>query len=133
MKKIFKSLFIVILSILLIGMITGFIDYFRMTNGKVPIFNISSYDSSHKKQFYQGMLYTASRKVRGSDKEDLSDSTNLKFKLFYSVNLFIPEQKKVENVEYSFILKNSDKCSSILYYADLKTKIYTYCFYNFVC
>lgn len=127
MKKIFKFIFIVILSILLIGIVTGLIDYFRMTKGKLPIFNISSYDSSHKKQFYQGMLYTASRKVTGSDKENLEDSTKLKFKLFYSINLYIPEQKKVDKNEYNFIIKEDSKCNSNLYYADLDKKVYLYC------
>lgn len=129
MKRIFKFIFIVILSILLIGMITGFIDYFRMTSGSLPIFNISSYDSAKKKQVFQGMFYKASRKVTGTDKEGLSDSTKLKFK-FIIFDMSVSEQKKVENVEYNFIVKESGTCSSDLYYADLKTKIYTYCLDN---
>ena len=126
MKKIFKSLFIIILSIFLIGMGTGFIDYLRMTSGKLPIFNISTYDSNRKRQVFQGLIYKASRKVRGSENESLNDSSKLKFKLI-TFDLFIPDQKVIENVEYSFIVKKDSECSSKLYYADLKRKVYTYC------
>ena len=126
MKKIFKSLFIIILSIFLMGMGTGFIDYLRMTNGKLPIFNISSYDSNRKKQVFQGMVYRASRKVRGNENEDLKDSSKLKFKLI-TFDLFVPDQKVIENVEYNFIVKKDNECESKLYYADLDRKVYTYC------
>lgn len=126
MKRVFKSLFIIVLSIFLIGMGTGFIDYLRMTNGKLPIFNISSYNSNRKKQIFQGMVYRASRKVRGSTSEELKDSSKLKFKLI-TFDLFIPDQKVIDNIEYNFIVKKDDKCESKLYYADLERKVYTYC------
>ncbi len=126
MKKIFRFILIVILCIFLIGMGTGFIDYYRMINGSLPIFNISSYNSQKRKQVFQGMLYKASRKVRASDKESFADSSNYKFKLI-TFNLFIPEQKKVENEEYNFIVRKDSDCESKLYYADLDKKVYTYC------
>ena len=126
MKKIFRFILIVILCIFLIGMGTGFIDYYRMINGSLPIFNISSYNSQKRIQVFQGMLYKASRKVRASDKESFDDSSNYKFKLI-TFNLFIPEQKKVENEEYNFIVRKDSDCESKLYYADLDKKVYTYC------
>ena len=126
MKKIFRFILIVILCIFLIGMGTGFIDYYRMINGSLPIFNISSYNSQKRKQVFQGMLYKASRKVRASDKESFADSSNYKFKLI-TFNLFIPERKKVENEEYNFIVRTDSDCESKLYYADLDKKVYTYC------
>ena len=126
MKKVFKLIFIIILCVFLIAIGTGVIDYFRMTHGKLPIFNVSSYDSIKKKQVFQGMLYRASRKVRASDNESLSDSSNYKFKLL-TFDLFIPNQSINENIEYNFITKNDDACASNLYYADLNKKVYTYC------
>ena len=129
MKKIFKSLFIIILSIFLIGMITGFIDYYRMTNYELPIFNISSYDSEKKIQKFQGMIYSASRKVRASYSENLSDSKKIEFKLLV-FDLYIPVFSKNEENDYKFIIKNDDECNIDLYYADLDKKVYTYCLKN---
>ena len=132
MKKIIRVIFRSILIVLLLGLLSSFIDYLRMNDSKLPIFNVSSYNSSKKLQVWKGMFYTASRKVRGGVEEDLSDSTDLKFNLLYKFDLAV-ETKEIENndEEYNFVLKKSDNCSSSsLYYADLNIKVYTYCLSN---
>lgn len=129
-KKLFKKLFLIILIIFIIGLVTALIDYMRMSSGKVPMFNVSSYDSVKKKQTFKGLVYTASRRVRASDSESISDSSKLKFKIL-TFALEVPDQRINEEIEYTFKIEKSKECSkSVLYYADLNIKIYTYCLDN---
>ena len=56
------------------------IAYYQMYTGNVPVFNRTYYDSKHKIQVYQGILYRASRKVLISTREPLEESSDLKYR-----------------------------------------------------
>lgn len=128
-KSFFKSIFRCILFVLIIGIVTGGIDYIRMTNGEVPIFNIDSYDSQKRTQTYNGMLYQASRKVRSSIDEPLTESNNMKFNIIYKYSIKIPKQFRQLEMPYTIETSETKDCveQSKLYYADYDKKIYTYC------
>ena len=126
-KKIKKIILIIIITILIIGLGTAFIDYTRMNNNKLPIFSISNYDSSKKKQYFQGMFYNASRKVRASSSESINESSKIKFKLLFYFDLYVDNRLDIPKTEeYSFVLKKNEELKSNLYFANLDIKVYTY-------
>lgn len=128
-KRFFKRIFKIIITILLIGIITGGLDYLRMTSGDIPIFNVNSYDSQKRIQTYNGMLYKATRKVRASINEPLVDSNSMKFYILYKYSIKIPKQYKEIEMDYTIETKEIKDCKeqAKLYYADLEHKVYTYC------
>lgn len=127
MKKLIKSIRNSILIIILVCFMMAVIDYLRMNNNKLPIFNISFYNTRNRTQGFKGVFYTASRKVRANPNESLYESSKVKFKLL-SFNLKITNKYPKYEDKYTYSLTNSETCEkSSLYYADLDIKIYTYC------
>ena len=128
MKSILKFIRnIIIVAVLVVGLTTA-LDYFRISSGQLPIFNISTYDEGKKIQVFRGFIYQAKRKVTGSPSESLVDSKNISFKIFkYDLN--VPKQYR--NIDFQFTLETKDEvdCTNVskLYYADKYIKVYTYC------
>lgn len=128
MKAIGKLIRNVILLVILFGFGTAGIDYYRMTKGFVPIFNRSYYYSQGRIQEYRGLFYKAERHITSSTRESLEDSKDIQFQLF-QLKYKIPSTKKNDTIEYTLDVQKSEMCSgtSLLYYADLDVKVYTYC------
>ena len=122
----------IIIVMILLGVASAFIDYSRMTGGKVPIFNVSHYNANTKIQTFRGMFYEASRKVHISEKEPLIDSTKMKYNIdlyFYTYELHVPVEFQKEKFEFVLLTTPTINCQtqSTLYYADENAKFYTYC------
>lgn len=127
MKKLVKSIRNLILIIILVCFMMAGIDYFRMNNNKLPVFNVSFYNTRNRTQGFKGVFYTASRKVRANPNESLYESSKVKFKLLWFDLKVTNKYPKYED-KYTYSLTNSETCEkSSLYYADLDIKIYTYC------
>ena len=124
LKKIRNFLIILVI----FGVSSAFIDYFRMNSGQAPIFNISKYDESTKIQSYRGLFYQASRKVKVSTNESLVDSSDIEYTVL-NQKLKVPKQYKEHSLDFTIKTKVNKSCTtgSVLYYADLDTKIYLYC------
>ncbi len=128
MKTIKKFIKIVIVFVLVFGLLTAGIDFFRMKKGLVPVFNRIEYNMRTKIQTYKGLFYTATRKVLISPMEPLEESSKLHFKLFlFEMN--IPSTWKEKKAASSLKVKPVVNCNepSVLYYADKDIKVYTYC------
>ena len=124
LKKIRNFLIILVI----FGVSSAFIDYYRMNSGQAPIFNISKYDESTKIQSYRGLFYQASRKVKVSTNESLVDSSDIEYTVL-NQKLKVPKQYKEHSLDFTIKTKVDKSCTigSVLYYADLDTKIYLYC------
>ena len=128
MGTIFKFINKVIILVLIFGFVTAGIDYFRMKNGEIPIFNQSQYNLKTSKQTFTGLFYKAERNVLVSPNESLNDSSNIQYKLFvFPLNVSV--QKKKENTDFKIFGQGSLECSGLskLYFANLDIKVYTYC------
>lgn len=127
MKKLIKSIIRFVLILCFVGLCLTGLDYYRMTRGELPIFNLSSYQAKRHTQYFYGPFYVAERRVRASTVEPLSDSSKIRFKILF-VTLDIPRVYKEETLDLSLDTKKQDTCTkSVLYYADLSMKVYTYC------
>ena len=114
--------------IIIVGILTAYIDYTRMMGGNSPIFNISTYNENKHYQFYRGLFYQASRKTKVNNLEPLEDSSNIKYYVL-TVQVDVPSQFKEDKFEFSLKTTETSSCSgpSQLYYADKDIKVYTYC------
>ena len=122
----------IILVMILLGVATAFIDYSRMSAGKVPIFNKNYYNANTKIQTFRGVFYEASRKVHISENEPLIDSSQMKYSIdlyFYRKTLNVPVEFQKEKFEFVLLTQPTLNCqsTSTLYYADENAKFYTYC------
>ncbi len=127
MKKIFRIVIrVFFLVVLMIFCFTG-IDYYRMTKGKLPVFQIATYNSKKREQVFHGTFYTATRIVRANPDEALTESSNVAFYLFqFPIDIKV-EKTKVKN-DFLVNIKAMENCKdSTLLYADEKVKVYTYC------
>lgn len=124
LKKIRNFLFLLVI----FGVSSAGIDYYRMNSGQAPIFNISKYDEGTKIQSYRGLFYQASRKVKVSTDESLVDSSDIEYTIL-NKKLKVPNQYKEHSLDFTIDTKVNNGCTngSVLYYADLDTKIYLYC------
>lgn len=126
--KFIKALRNTFVIIMIFGVITALIDYYRMINGYVPIYSRVNYNEKSRIETYRGLFYVAERKIKLDRKERLSSSDNLKYKfLIYELDI-----KKVYNLkkyDYIVLTQEQEKCDSKskLLYADLNRKYYTYC------
>lgn len=127
MKTITRLIKITIIFGIIFVFGTTAIDYYRMKNGDIPIFNKSEYNSRNKIQKYNGLIYKAQRKIKVSTREPLSESSDIKFKIL-TLEYDIPSTWQEKKKDYTLDIKKIDSCaSSSLYYADNTNKIYTYC------
>ncbi len=127
MRVIKKGIGTIILLVFLIGFFTAGIDYFRYKNGKIPIFQITSYHQKERKQTYQGILYQAERTITVSTNEVISESKNHKFQLILiSLPISFP---KIETSVNQLEVKENSVCNQepTLYIEKENQKIYGYC------
>ena len=127
MNKVLKVFVCIILVIFSIGLLTAFIDYNRVYGGDSPIFSIKKIDKEKKIETYNGLFYVVERRFRSNLNEPFYESLDLSFKLLF-INLNVPKSFREETLEYVLETKQLEECdSSVLYYADLDIKVYTYC------
>lgn len=128
MKKLFKGIVKLVFFIVFVLFVMTGIDYYRMRNGLVPIFNNSNYNSKTRIQTYKGVFYEATRQYFASVREPLEESSDIHFYLF-TFPLPLPSLKKDVDNSYQIKSEEVSNCSqgSYLYYADLNQKVYFYC------
>lgn len=132
-KEVFKTIYKFALFIVICGSLTAGLDYTRMSSGQNPIFSLKNYNPKTRIQYYYGLFYKGSRKIRASENEPLTESSKIKYKLVYKYNIKIPTQYKEVPVDYVVETEETKDCveQSKLYYADENVKIYTYCLESF--
>ena len=125
--KLYIKIIILIISFILIGSITAFIDYNRINNNQKPVFSITNYNKPSKQEMYTGILYRIDRLCSISKDEKISDSKSISFKVLgININLKSNVLKPHENLGIK--TTEQTKCTeSKLVYADKDIKIYTYC------
>ena len=129
MKKFLLSILELILFYLTIGGVTAYIDYMRMSTGEVPFFSLKQYNKSNEVETYNSFIYTASRKTSNIKDQTLYNSKNINYKLFYMMNLSVPNNWQVYDKEYVINGEEDPNCQGIsqFYYAGEGYNIYTYC------
>ena len=128
MKRLFKTIFRMIFLIIFILFAFAGIDYYRLTKGELPVFQISQFNSKTRIQTFIGTFYKATRKVRANPEEPLEESSKVEYYLFgFPIDLKV--EKKSFKDDFSIEIQKSDNCSGkfTLLYADHNTKLYTYC------
>ena len=127
MKSLFKGIFRIIFLIIFALFAFAGIDYYRITKGDLPVFQVSQYNSKTRVQTFVGTFYKADRLVRANPEEPLQESSKVHYSLF-GFPIDIKVEKKTVKDNYSIDAKKSENCSkATLIYADLNTKVYSYC------
>lgn len=126
--KVIKAIRNLLIIVVILGIITAYVDYQRMVKGHTPLFSMQSYNEKTRIEKYRGLFYIAERKVRRDKREALSSSSNIKYK-FLKYDLDIDRVNLLDKQKYIVFSKVQDKCEekSKLLYADLNRKYYTYC------
>lgn len=126
--KVIKAIRNVLIIVVILGIITAYIDYTRMTKGNTPLFNKESFNEKTKVETYRGLFYIAERTVKLDKRESLSSSSDIKYK-FLKYDIDIKKTNDSKESEVLILTKVQDKCEekSKLLYADLNRKYYTYC------
>ena len=79
MKSIVKLFYKLLSIIVLVGSITGAVDYFQLKSNNFPLFAKRSYDAPKKRETFRGLFYEATRIVSISTNESIPLSKNVKF------------------------------------------------------
>jgi len=130
-KVLFKTIFRIAFLIVFTLFLFAGVDYYRMTKGKLPVFQVSQYNSQTRKQNFIGTFYHASRIVRANPQEPLEESSKVKYFLF-SIPIDLEVEKSVLKESYIITTQKKENCpkDSTLIYADKDIKVYTYCIEN---
>ena len=126
LRRFLETLKELILLFLLLGFGSALIDYARINAGSKPLFSTKSFDSYNKIESYQGLFYTASRKITSNIEEDFIRSSKINYQLF-TLDIPIVHSFKPVDMDYQLIAQESDNCNSKLYYKDSNRKIYLSC------
>ena len=82
-KLNFKVLLVIFLSIIILGILFGIIDYNRIKSGEMPIFVIAEHDKSGPEINYYGLGYKVVRNPGVSHKEQIYNDNYVKFGLWF--------------------------------------------------
>lgn len=131
-KRKLNFIFKVLIFIVIVGIITGIIDYTRLTSNELPIFAIKSYDKKSQTQTFRGFFYKTTREISISQDEDVSASKNIKFLvLTFKIPISVPKEQVL--TEFTIETKEIPNCTEkatlyhYYYHNDTLQKIYTYC------
>jgi len=109
------------------AIVTAGVDYYRLTEGKIPVFCIKEYNKKTKVENYRGIFYIAERTVKENTKETLNLSSNIKYRILtFIIDIDLERPKQTYN--YILYVKESDNCTTnaTLYYQKDK-KVYIDC------
>lgn len=126
--KLLKSILKILLLVILLGAITAGIDFLRLKNGEIPLFNISSMDDKTNIQTFRGLFYIGERKVRSSDNEPLIDSKNIKYRfLVFDINIL--KQFNADDSDMKIQIDAKENCKNDIekIYEDDHLEVYTNC------
>ena len=126
MKSILKFIYKLLLIVVLVGLITGAIDYFQLKSNNFPLFAQRNYEAPKKKETFRGLFYKATRIVSISTNESIPLSKNVKFTF---VIFDIPLEIDPVPINKDFRVKTKEDKSlttSELYFYNDTTKVYTY-------
>ena len=127
MRKLLNTIKDLLILTLLLGLVTAGIDYTRLINGEMPLFNIKSANKNTHIETFRGLFYIAERKYRTSTNEPLTDSTRIKYK-FLTFNIKVPKQFKDVKTDYKIHTEEIKDCNKIeSYYKKDDLEINTYC------
>ncbi len=122
---VFKFLIYVVI----IGILTGGIDYLRIKSNQLPLFAIRSYDAKTKTQTFRGFFYKTTRIISISQDEDISASKDIQYLvLTFKIPINVPRETPIN--EFTIETVETKECSNpsqLYYYDDTNFKIYTYC------
>lgn len=127
-KLNFKVLLVIFLSIIILGILFGIIDYNRIKSGEMPIFVIAEHDKSGPEINYYGLGYKVVRNPGVSHKEQIYIDNYVKFGLWFytwKIEMHKPSilyTHRLKTIETS----NCDNKASLYYTLDNKN-IYSYC------
>ena len=125
MLKTIRNLLIIVM---IFGVVSAAIDYYRLTIGEKPVFCISSYDYNSKIETSRGIFYIVDRKINHSTSERLEMSKSIKFRfLTQKLKISIPHPKITS--DYVLFVKKSLDCPlpSRLYVELKDKKVYIDC------
>ena len=126
--KFLKLILKIVLLVILLGVITAGIDFYRLKNGEIPIFNISSMDDKTNIQTFRGLFYIGERKVRSSGVEPLIDSKNIKYR-FLVFDIDILKQSNEDDSDMKIQIDAKGDCQNEIekLYEDDHLEVYTNC------
>lgn len=123
-----KNLFIVICSVILLGVIFVIVDYNRIKNGEMPIFVIAQHDKSGPEINYYGLGYKVVRNPGVSYKEPIYADNYVEFGLwFYTWKIEMNKPSILYTKRIKTIEKLSCNNKAELYYTLEEKNIYSYC------
>ena len=97
MKSLFRFVIRTIFLIIFLLICFAGIDYYRMTKGNLPIFQIPTYNSKTRENVFHGTFYTAKRTVRANPDEPLEESSKIEYYFFQIPVQLKVEKKKIKN------------------------------------
>ena len=125
--KILKKVKLILWLIILIGSLTAAFDYYRVMNGKAPIFCIRNYNQNTYLETSRGLFYKVDRIV----KQDKGEKYNLSSKIQYQIlGFIIPiklERPKQESDYVLYVTKEKECITPSLYIELDEYKIYLDC------
>lgn len=123
-----KLSLIILATIILLSMIFGVVDYYKIKNGKMPIFVVEQIDKSGPDISYYGIFYKIVRSPGVSYKQDIKHDNYVKFgSWFYTKEITMKqiERDYISKLEVNILEDCDNKIE--LYYTIDKVNIYTYC------
>ena len=125
MLKTIRNLLIIVM---IFGVVTAVVDYYRLTIGEKPVFCLDSYDYNTNKETFRGIFYIADRDINHSTSERLEMSYNIRYRfLIKELKITIPHPKVTS--DYVLFVKKSLDCPlpARLYVDGEDKKIYIDC------
>lgn len=127
--KLSKKIVVLLTTILIFGNLTAILDYYRISNGKKPIYNIKHYIKEKRIEENIGLFYKLKRTINTNTKEPIYYSSNIEFQYLFiikDIKINVETKHKKENI---LEIEKTNNCNekSKLIYADLNIKIYKYC------
>ena len=109
--SLLKTIKNLLLIVLLFGIVSAGVDYYRITNGLRPIFCQTTYNEKSRHETFRGLFYIAERKTKHSPSEELALSSNIKYRFLIKV-LDIKLPTPVETKGYALVVRQREICPS---------------------
>lgn len=118
--KFWKFLRNIFLIIMILGIATAGVDYYRVTNGNTPIFAIKQFDKKGKHETFRGIFYIIERDIKWDQYEAFNLSSNIKYRILHKI---IPITLERPKQTYDFVLYVSpNNCNNSTLYMELEDK-----------
>ena len=126
--KFWKRLSLFLFIFICVAWAMAYVDYLKLTHGRIPIFCVEYYNSKTKVETFRGIFYKVERVITQSIDEPLVDSHNITYQILYK-SYPLSRNYSWPKLDFTLSVDKEGECSkSVLYYADLDIKYYLYCF-----